>query len=98
MKFCIIGLGRFGYQVATGLADNGIEVNITFIELLGSATHAYAAYPGVEEALTCELGGQSTVRAGDQLKLGIPADGCHLFDSNGRAFKRHYKMPAQRAA
>jgi trk system potassium uptake protein TrkA len=26
MKFCIIGLGRFGYQVATGLADNGMEV------------------------------------------------------------------------
>jgi trk system potassium uptake protein TrkA len=26
MKFCIIGLGRFGYHVATGLADNGMEV------------------------------------------------------------------------
>lgn len=26
MKFCIIGLGRFGYEVATTLADNGMEV------------------------------------------------------------------------
>jgi len=26
MKFCVIGLGRFGYQVATGLAENGMEV------------------------------------------------------------------------
>lgn len=26
MKFCIIGLGRFGYQVATGLAENGMDV------------------------------------------------------------------------
>lgn len=26
MKFCIIGLGRFGYRVATTLADNGMEV------------------------------------------------------------------------
>jgi trk system potassium uptake protein TrkA len=26
MKFCVIGLGRFGYQVATTLADNGMEV------------------------------------------------------------------------
>jgi trk system potassium uptake protein len=26
MKFCVIGLGRFGYQVATVLADNGMEV------------------------------------------------------------------------
>jgi multiple sugar transport system ATP-binding protein len=55
-------------------------------------------YPGVEEALTCELGGQSTARAGEQLKLGIPADCSHLFDANGRAFRRHYRMPAQRAA
>lgn len=26
MKFCVIGLGRFGYQVATILAENGAEV------------------------------------------------------------------------
>jgi len=26
MKFCVIGLGRFGYQVATGLAEHGMEV------------------------------------------------------------------------
>lgn len=26
MKFCVIGLGRFGYGVATTLADNGMEV------------------------------------------------------------------------
>ena len=26
MKFCVIGLGRLGYQLATVLADNGMEV------------------------------------------------------------------------
>lgn len=26
MKFCVIGLGRLGFQVATGLAENGMEV------------------------------------------------------------------------
>ena len=26
MKFCVIGVGRFGYQVAVTLADNGMEV------------------------------------------------------------------------
>lgn len=26
MKFCVIGLGRFGYRVATTLVDNGMEV------------------------------------------------------------------------
>ena len=26
MKFCVIGLGRFGYQVATVLSEHGMEV------------------------------------------------------------------------
>ena len=26
MKFCVIGLGRLGYQVAVTLAENGMEV------------------------------------------------------------------------
>lgn len=26
MKFCVIGLGRFGYQLAVSLAENGMEV------------------------------------------------------------------------
>jgi len=26
MKFCVIGLGRLGYRVATGLTENGMEV------------------------------------------------------------------------
>lgn len=26
MKFCVIGLGRFGYQMATSLAENGMDV------------------------------------------------------------------------
>lgn len=26
MKFCVIGLGRLGYQVAVRLAENGMEV------------------------------------------------------------------------
>jgi multiple sugar transport system ATP-binding protein len=91
-----LGIRPEHFQVGHG--DNLIEVTLTFLESLGSTTHAYAAYPGVEEALTCELGGQSTLRAGEQLKLGIPADCSHLFDASGRAFRRHYRMPAQRAA
>lgn len=46
MKFCVIGVGRFGYQVATTLADNGMEVlaidtNETSIEQIrDKVTHA----------------------------------------------------------
>jgi len=93
-----VKLGIRPEHLRVGQDDNLIEVSITFIESLGSTTHAYAAYPGVEEALTCELSGYSTAHAGDQLKLSLPADACHLFDASGRAFKRHFQMPAKRAA
>jgi len=78
--------------------SNVIEATLTFVESLGSTTHAYLAYPGVEDALTCDLGGHTLLAAGDMLKVGIPAGGCHLFDAQGLAFTRHYKMPERRAA
>jgi multiple sugar transport system ATP-binding protein len=81
-----------------GGAENTIEATLTFVESLGSHTHGYFAFPGVEEALTCELGGESTAMNGDTLKLGIPADACYLFDASGRALRRHYRMPQRQAA
>jgi hypothetical protein len=38
------------------------------------------------------------VAAGDTLEVGLPAGSCHLFDATGKAFKRHFKFPARRAA
>jgi len=93
-----VTLGIRPEHLRVGATENVIETTVTFAELLGSSTHVYATYPGVEEALTCELGGHSLVREGDQLKVGVPADCCHLFGADGRAFKRHYKLPARRAA
>ena len=78
--------------------ENTVEATVTFVESLGSTTHAYMAYAGVEDAVTCDLGGHSTLATGDTLKVGIPADCCHLFDAQGRAFARHFKMPERRAA
>jgi multiple sugar transport system ATP-binding protein len=77
---------------------NTVEATVTFVESLGGTTHAYVAYPGVDDALTCNLGGHSTLAAGDMLKVGIPADCCHLFDAKGKAFNRHYRMPKRHAA
>jgi multiple sugar transport system ATP-binding protein len=71
---------------------------VSFVESLGTTTHTYLAYAGVDDALTCELGGHATVTAGDFLKIGLPANCCHLFDANGRAFKRLYRMPERRVA
>jgi multiple sugar transport system ATP-binding protein len=67
---------------------NLIQATITFVESLGGTTHAYCTFPGVEEALTCELDGRTRVRSGDSLSLQIPPDACYLFDAQGQAFRR----------
>jgi multiple sugar transport system ATP-binding protein len=81
-----------------GGKENLIEATVTFVESLGNTTHTYLAYPGVEDALTCDLGGHAIVEAGDQFRVSVPANCCHLFDSDGRAFQRHYRLPERRAA
>ena len=71
-----------------GPADNRIQAVVTFVESLGSTTHAYCASPGAPEALTCTLPGDCRVRDGDSLGLGVSAQACYLFDAAGRAFAR----------
>jgi multiple sugar transport system ATP-binding protein len=93
-----VTLGIRPEHFVANASANTIESTVTFIESLGSTTHAYFAYPGVEDALTCDLAGHATLAVGDTLKIGIPADCCHLFDAQGAAFKRHFKMPVRRAA
>ena len=72
-----------------GASENLIQTTVTFVESLGGTTHAYCAYPGVEDALTCEFDGRTRVRAGDPLALSLPAEFCYLFDSQGGCFRRH---------
>jgi multiple sugar transport system ATP-binding protein len=68
---------------------NAMKVQVTFVESLGSATQAYCALSGVDEAITCTLPGQSRIRDGQALALGVEAGDCYLFDAQGRAFPRH---------
>jgi len=93
-----VTLGVRPEHLKVGGEGNTIEATVTFVEMLGANTQAYCTYPGVQESLTCQLAGHATVREGDMLRVSIPADCSHLFDAKGQAFKRHYRMPAQRAA
>lgn len=86
------------YLSAQANKENQINATVTFVESLGSITHAYCTFPGVEDALTCELDGMADVHDGDLLKLAMPADACYLFNAEGRAFRRHQTMTRQRAA
>ncbi|MFA6987378.1 MAG: sn-glycerol-3-phosphate ABC transporter ATP-binding protein UgpC [Arenimonas sp.] len=84
-----VTLGARPEHLSLDARDNRMNVQVTFVESLGSSTQAYCVLPGVEESLTCTLGGQSTVRDGQSLSLGIAASDCYLFDADGKAFARH---------
>jgi len=90
-----VTLGVRPEHFAIGASENLIQTTVTFVESLGGTTHAYCAYPGVEDALTCEFDGRTRVRAGDPLALSLPAEFCYLFDAQGLAFKRR---PVEAAA
>lgn len=57
MKFCVIGLGRFGYQLAVTLAENGMEVmavdsNETIVaSIKDKVTHAICMHVTDEQSL-----------------------------------------------
>jgi multiple sugar transport system ATP-binding protein len=71
-----------------GDTANALRAKVTFVESLGSATQAYCDFPGVDGGITCELGSRSSVRAGDELSLGVPAALTYLFDAQGLALPR----------
>lgn len=57
MKFCVIGLGRLGYQVAIGLAEKGLEViaidkdEAIIATIADHVTHAICMHVADEHAL-----------------------------------------------
>ena len=79
---------------AAASGDNRIELAVTFVELLGSTSHAYGDYPGAAEQFTCELDGHRRVRDGERLSLRIPAERAYLFDADGKACRR-LAVPAE---
>jgi multiple sugar transport system ATP-binding protein len=93
-----VTLGVRPEHLSLAAGNNQINVTVTFVESLGSSTQAYCQLPGVEEALTCTLSGQSKVRDGQALALSISASDCYLFDASGKAFSRRLPMSAAVAA
>ena len=83
-----VTLGIRPEHLTMNASDNVIHAKVTFVEMLGSSTQAYCEFPGMQDDLTCTLSGQTSVRTGEQLKLGLPADSCYLFAADGKAFHR----------
>jgi len=83
---------------APGATDNVIATSVTFVESLGSTTHAYCDYPGAAETLVCELDGATRLRSGAPLALAVPSARTYLFDAAGQAFRRHVADDMQQEA
>jgi len=93
-----VTLGIRPEHFTIGGAQNLLETKVTFVESLGSITHAYCEFPGVEEALTTELDGRVRVKNGEKLVLSVPSEACYLFDAGGLAFKRRVSADRSLAA
>ena len=78
-----------GPSGGAGDTTNVLRATVTFVESLGSTTHAYCGFPGAQDDLTVELDGRQRVKSGQALTLAVPADVCYLFDAEGRAWSRH---------
>ena len=94
-----LGMRPEHLQASTGgSGENTLATRVSFVETLGSATVAYCSYPGVDDALTCQLDGRVRPRVGDTLTLTAPAQSTYLFDAEGRAMRRHLAAEHARAA
>jgi multiple sugar transport system ATP-binding protein len=87
-----VSLGVRPEHLHEGLDENTLNTQVTFVESLGSTTHAYCDFAGAQEGVTVELGGRSRVKSGDHLRLSAAASSCYVFNAQGLAFKRHVQL------
>jgi multiple sugar transport system ATP-binding protein len=62
------------------------------VEHLGGETYLYVRTEG-NQTVTLQAAGDSPIRVGDRVAIGVPASACHLFDQNGLAFERAERHP-----
>lgn len=97
----VLGIRPEHFQVNPETNDPAyslLSATVTFVERLGGTTHAYCIFPGVEDALTCELSGHVRIQSGDTVSLGVAASACYLFNAEGRALRRLAARMQQEAA
>ncbi|QYC11262.1 ABC transporter ATP-binding protein [Brevundimonas nasdae] len=75
------------HLVINGGGD-ALNAEVIFVETLGAATMAHLTHPSSDETLTVQLPGDVGANAGECLILHVTAHQAHLFDTEGRAFRR----------
>ncbi len=62
------------------------------VEKLGGLSYVYVHLKGNATQFTAEIGDDLDFDAGKKITLGVSAEDCHLFDTNGTAFRRLTKL------
>jgi multiple sugar transport system ATP-binding protein len=75
-----------------GGGDGELKGEVLVVERLGGATYCYLKLEG-GTLLTAEVAGNSHVRVGEQLALGVGQESCHIFDSSGLALEQTERHP-----
>ena len=76
-------------------ADNTVQAEVVHVEHLGESSFLHTQVQGVENHVVVRQEGDTAARMGDRLTLGLAARHCHLFDAQGRAFKRQVESAAE---
>ena len=80
-----VTLGIRPEHLVEGPADGALEGRVDFVEQLGE-THLLYVRTG-DTMVTAKGPGGAARKAGDSVRLGIPAEACHLFDAEGTAIR-----------
>ncbi|MEI8608706.1 sn-glycerol-3-phosphate ABC transporter ATP-binding protein UgpC [Enterovibrio sp. Hal110] len=75
---------QFGEKDA--IKEGGVELSV--VEQLGNECLMYFSTPQSNEPVVIRVEGQTTIKAGDKRCIEFPADYCHLFDKDGKAYPR----------
>ena len=72
--------------------NGSVKARVFVVERLGGETYAYVKMPN-NEFLTVHTDGESPVREGEEVDIGLLAGTCHLFDESGLAMERPERHP-----
>jgi len=76
-------------------ADHTVQAEVVHVEHLGESSFLHTQVQGVENHVVVRQEGDTAARMGDRLTLGLAVRHCHLFDAQGRAFKRRAESAAE---
>ncbi|WP_117233023.1 ABC transporter ATP-binding protein [Vibrio maerlii] len=74
------------------LANDGLPVRVISVEQLGTESLLYTQIVDSDQELLVRVPGTMAAERHAVLRVQLPSDKCHLFDSNEKALKRNIKM------